>query len=387
MKIVCSTNMPFVEEAFRTLGNPIVLEGRNLTPADVQDAELMAIRSTTRVDAALLENSRVRFVGTATIGTDHMDIPYLEQRGIHWCFAPGCNANSVSEYVTAALLCVAEHHGLTLVGKTLGVIGVGNVGKRVVSKGLALGMKVLRNDPPRERAGDAAPGESFVPLDRLLAESDFITLHVPLTRDGQDATYHLAGARFFERMKPGTVYLNCARGAVTDTNALLHAMDRNIVSHTTIDTWEGEPDFRIDLLTRVDLGSPHIAGHSFEGKAYGTLMVYESACRHLGVAPSWKLEPHLPPPPVPEYRLNASGKTDQQALREAVKAVYDIEADDARFRAIASLPTDQRKRQFDKLRSNYPMRREFRFTRIHLTGASKSLDQSLRALGFQRHNT
>lgn len=380
MKTICATNMPFVLEAFRTLGDAAVIEGRSISPADVRDADLLAIRSTTRVDRDLLEGSRVRFVGTATIGIDHMDTTYLDRAGIRWCFAPGCNANSVAEYVVAALLCLAARGGFTLAGKTLGVIGVGNVGRRVAKAAEALGIAVLQNDPPRERAEG---GKAFVSLDHLLEKSDIVTLHVPLTRTGPDATFHMADDRFFKRIKPGAIFLNCARGGTTEAAALLAAKDRGAVRYTVIDTWEGEPDYRPDLLAQCDIGTPHIAGHSFEGKVMGTVMVYREACRFLGVEPSWSPEALLPAPLVPEIAMDCSKMSVESALWKIVRLVYDIEGDDRRMRDSCSREAGQRARNFDLLRRNYPMRREFRFTRLALTHASPELQKCVRALGFQ----
>jgi len=411
MKVLCSSNMPFAREAFSTLGDVTVLDGRAITAQDVRDAEILAIRSTTRVDAELLAGSAVRFVGTATIGTDHMDIDYLDNAGIRWCYSPGCNANSVSEYITAALLCLAGRHGFTLAGKTIGAIGVGKVGSLVVEKATALGMRVLPNDPPRQRAeggtsladrvsaahdegagqGSALPinhqpltinHSSFVSLDQVLAEADVISLHVPLTREGRDATYHLANEPCFERMKPGTVFLNASRGAVVDTDALLAAMDRGRVAHAVIDTWEGEPNYRTDLLKRVDLGTTHIAGHSFEGKYVGTLMVYREACKFLRKPPTWTPDSLLPPPVVSEVAVEATEDEEEAVLRHIVKQVYDIEADDQRMRASAMKGPEERTIDFDTLRKDYPMRREFRFTRVNLQNASARLRKKTADLGF-----
>ncbi len=379
MKIVCATNMPYALEAFSTLGDTVVLEGRNITSADIRDAEILALRSTTVVNRALLEGSRVRFLGTATIGTDHLDIPFLERSGIRWCFAPGCNANSVSEYLTAALLVLAGRRGFTLDGKTIGVVGVGNVGSRVVRKAEALGMRVLKNDPPRQRAtGDP----SFVSLARIQEEVDIVTFHVPLSREGPDATFHLAKESFFKGLRKPVVFIDAARGAVVDTPALETAMDAGIVTQTVLDTWEGEPTFKRSLLDRVDLGTPHIAGHSFEGKVAGTIMVYEAACRFLGVKPSFSPEGLLPPPLVPELTVNASNRPDEDVLREIVKPVYDIEADDRRMRSIDGADTKRLATEFDRQRKDYPMRREFRYTRVTLEGARPELRDKVRGLGF-----
>ncbi len=378
MKIVCATNMPYALEAFSTLGEAVVLEGRHIGPADVKDAEILALRSATVVNRALLEGSRVRFVGTATIGTDHLDIPYFEQAGIHWRFAPGCNANSVSEYLVAALLVLGGRHGFSLAGKTIGAIGVGNVGSRVVQKAEALGLRVLLNDPPLQRAGGDKP---FVSLAQIQAEADIVTFHVPLTKTGPDATFHMAGDAFFKGLRKPVIFIDAARGPVVDTPALLRAMDAGIVKHAVMDTWEGEPRFSRTLLERVDLGTPHIAGHSFEGKVAGTMMVYEEACRFLGVKPSFSPESLLPLALVPELTVAAAGRQDEDVLREVVKPVYDIEADDARMRAIGSEPLKQAA-EFDRQRKDYPMRREFRYTRVKAVGASASLIAKLRGLGF-----
>ncbi len=394
LKIVCATNMPFAMEAFSTLGETRIIEGRAIKAADVRETQILALRSTTKVNRGLLEGSQVRFVGTATIGTDHLDIPYFDEAGIKWCFAPGCNANSVSEYVTAALLFLATQNGFTLEGKTIGVIGVGNVGRRVVQKAQALGMRVLMNDPPRERAegrnqhavasSQSGEGENaFVSLDRILAESDIITVHVPLTKEGPDKTVHLANAAFFGRAKKGLILINAARGAVVDSQALLGALDAHKVSHVVLDTWEGEPHYRMDLLTRVDIATPHIAGHSFEGKVMGTVMVYREVCKFLGVPATWSHESLMPPPLVPEVWVEVGGRSVQDVLREVVRQVYDLEGDDRRFRESAVADEKARIKNFDLLRSNYPERREFKYTAVKLNGGNDKLRRVLEELGFK----
>ncbi len=383
MKIICATNMPFAEEAFSTLGETRILEGRNIKAEDVRETQVLALRSTTKVNRELLEGSQVRFVGTATIGIDHLDIAYFDKAGIQWCFAPGCNANSVSEYITAALLFVACKHGITLEGKTLGVIGVGNVGRRVVQKAKALGMRVLMNDPPRERVESRDSEGPFVSLDRVLAEADIITVHVPLTKEGPDKTFHLADASFFARAKKGLVFLNAARGPVVDTPALINALDTGLVGHVVLDTWEGEPNCRLDLVPRVAIGTPHIAGHSFEGKVMGTVMVYREVCKFLGVPAVWSHEPLMPPPLVPEVNVEVAGRDVQSVIWEVVRQVYDLEGDDRRFRASVVADEKQRLKNFDRLRSDYPERREFQYTKVKLIGGSGKLRCALVGLGFK----
>lgn len=381
-KIVCCANMPLVEEAFSPLGTVVLKDGRAISADDVRDADLLVIRSTTKINQSLLENSTVRFVGTATIGTDHIDQAYLAGKGISWMYSAGCNANSVSEYVTAALLKTARRSNLTLEGKTIGVIGVGNVGSLVAAKARALGMKVLLNDPPRKRAqleGSDKSSDTFTELDELLAEADILTFHVPFTKEGPDATRHMADSRFFEKVRKGCIFINSARGPVVDTDALIKAIKDGIIAHSIIDTWEGEPAIRTDIMQMADIATPHIAGYSFEGKVMGTVMVYKAACRFLNVAPSFDYEPLLPPPEVPLISLNCTGRTDEDALNDIVSRVYDIEEDDS---ALRSGSAGNMAEHFDSLRKKYRVRREFRFTQVNVEEATPSLLAKIAALGF-----
>jgi len=380
MKIVCASSMPFVREAFETLGETVVLGGRDISADDVRDADLLAIRSTTEVNRELMEGSRVRFVGTATIGIDHLDTELLESRGIGWCYSPGCNATSVSEYVTVALLRLAVRHSFSLRGMTIGVIGVGNVGRLVVEKARALGMTVLQNDPPRARSeGDT----EFTELEEVLNRADIVSLHVPLTKTGSDATFHMADNEFFSRVRPGLILINAARGAVVETAALLDAMASGAIAHAVIDTWENEPRVSMGLLRKIDIGTPHIAGHSFDGKVAGTVMVYQAACRFLGVKPAWTPDRLLPPPEVRELSVDAAGRSDEAALDEMVRRVYDISRDDADLRKGDDPDVDQRAKHFEALRTNYPVRREFRFTRVTVGKASAELTARIAGLGFE----
>lgn len=375
--------MPFAKEAFSTIGETTVVPDQDICADTVRNADILAIRSTVRVNSKLLEGSSVKFVGTATIGFDHIDTAFLASRNIRWCAAPGCNANSVSEYVTSALLCLSQRHGIRLARKTMGIIGVGNVGSLVAMKARALGMEVLHCDPPRERA--EGNGEiQFVTLEKLVRKADIVTLHVPLTREGPDATIHMADRDFFHTMKRGAIFINAARGPATETEALMDAMNEGIVSHAVIDTWEPEPAYPQELMTRVDLATPHIAGHSFEGKVMGTLMVYKEACSFLGVEPTWNPEAFMPPPVVPRLVLDAStAKSDEAALWNIVSQVYNIEHDDGRFRSLRSAEAGRRAEHFEQLRRSYPIRREFRYTRVVLKNAGRPLARAISELGFK----
>jgi erythronate-4-phosphate dehydrogenase len=372
MRIVADPNIPFVREAFGLLGEVQLVPGREIIASAVRDADVLLVRSVTPVNAALLDGSRVKFVGTATIGIDHIDQEYLRQNGIGFAGAQGSNANSVAEFVLAAMLEMAHRRKFRLRDKALGVIGVGNVGSRVVRYTETLGIRVLQNDPPRQRAEKLT---GFVPLDKLLGEADIITLHVPLTKQGADATFHLfekARLAVLAQRKP--ILINTSRGAVVDNQALLKAVDGERLGGAVLDVWEGEPRILPELLDVVDIGTPHIAGYSLDGKANGTRMIHRAACEFFGTKSGW--EPSLPAPPIPRIELTvSSGEDEEEVLRRLVRRVYDIADDDAALRRDV--------RSFDKLRAEYPMRREFFNTELVLRGASEELRVKFAALGFK----
>ncbi len=453
MRIIADANIPFVRECFSSLGDVRVLGGREITPEVVADADALLVRSITQVNERLLGGSSVRFVGTATIGVDHVDVAYLERSGIGFASAPGSNANSAAEYVIAALLEVARRRGLRLEGKSIGVIGVGNVGSRVARKCEALGMEVRRNDPPLARSVPvrAYPKErltaslqtdpKYVPIEALY-DCDFITIHTPLTREGIDKTFHLADADFFSRLKPGVVFVNASRGAVVETGALKAAMQAGRLQAVVLDVWEGEPNIDVGLLEKVDLGTPHIAGYSFDGKVAGMIMIYRSLCEHFHLTPKFDVKDFLPVPAIPRLEIETgsvgsekgrlglysstkslgsislkngndetldarpgfegekskkeifppqsrpdlpfsdSTATDEESLARVMEKVYSIAQDDRQMRQIANQPAEERGRFFDALRKNYPVRREFRNTTVVLDRGRESLTQKLRGLDF-----
>jgi erythronate-4-phosphate dehydrogenase len=387
MKIIADENIPFVRECFSSVGNVVACPGREITAGLLKDADAVLVRSVTRVNADLLADSNVRFVGAATIGFEHVDTEYLARRSIGFAAAPGSNANSVAEYIIAALLTVAEEGRFELAGKSIGVIGVGNIGSKVVAKCQALGMQTLLNDPPLKRQTGAP---KYLPLKKLLG-CDFLTLHTPLTFAGPDRTFHLADDKFFGALRPGRVFLNTARGAVTDTTALKKAVTTGIVKTAVLDVWENEPNIDTELLGMVGIGTPHIAGYSLDGKIAGTIMIYRELCRYLGIEARYDPADFLDPAPVPEIKLTcpASGglaakENHQRLLSKLVRQIYDIRADDHRLRQILNMPQKQRARFFDELRRNYPVRREFAATRIILDARSRSLAAQLKGIGFTR---
>ena len=379
MKIVADENIPFVEEAFGTLGDITMLPGREIGPEQVREADLLLVRSVTVVDATLLEGSPVRFVGSATIGLDHVDQACLRARGIHLAYAPGSNANSVAEYVVAALAALGSERyaGRTLgiIGRTLGIIGLGRIGTLVREKARALGMAVLANDPPLERAGLGG----LVPLEALLTRSDIVTCHVPLTREGPDATAHLLDASKLSLLRPHAIVINTSRGAVVDNAALLRCLQEKRLGGAVLDVWEGEPEPDPGLIRAVTLGTPHIAGYSWDGKAAGTKMLYEAACAFLNRRSEW-----APPPAHGEAgrRPVAAGRSLDEILRELVPRSCDIRRDDAALRAIAELSGPERGRAFDRLRVSYPKRLEFRHTSVAVPVGRPEIGTALRTLGF-----
>ena len=380
VKIVCAASVLFGQEAFRTLGNVVVIPDRLITRAELMDADALVIRSKTTVTPDLLDGTRVAFVGTATAGTDHLDTDFLNSSPIAWCAAPGSNANSVAEYVMASLFCVAHRHAMPLTGRTLGVVGVGQVGSRVALKAEALGLRVLRNDPPLAiTTGEPA----YIELVPLLELSDIVTLHVPLTERGPFPTHHLADCHFFEHLRPGSFFINAARGEVMDEESLVLAMERGVVRHAVLDVWDDEPYIDPGLLARVDLGTPHIAGYSFEGRLNGTVAVYKELCHFLEVEPRWKPNERLFPPGC-SIHIDARGKSDENALWEILKVAYNIEGDDLQLRRGMESAADDAARamHFDDLRREYPARREFPAMHVTCEHAPASLVDKIRALGF-----
>jgi erythronate-4-phosphate dehydrogenase len=372
MRILADENIPFAAEVFSSLGAVQALSGREMTRDTVRDAELLFVRSVTDVGEELLDGSRVKFVATATIGTDHVDTCYLASRGIGFASAPGSNARSVAEYVCAALLVLEGRGVVRLEGSTIGIVGVGNVGTRIAALAEALGLRVLLNDPPRARA---QRGGAFVPLSEIAASSDIVTFHTPLERAGRDPTHHLVDAGFLETLKPGVVVINSSRGAVADTAALKSAAAGGKLGALVLDVWEHEPQIDCDLLSAADLATPHIAGYSYDGKVAGTRMIYEAACRFLGREPSW-------PPTIPA-RQDLSAHIEGGTLLDAVRASYDIEADDRRMRhAHRGGDAAERAEEFRRLRKEYPVRREFANWRITLGPQAESIRGRLKAVGF-----
>ncbi len=380
MKTVCAASVLFGREAFATLGDVAMLPDGAITRDTLRDADALIIRSKTAVTAELLAGTPVAFVGTATAGYDHLDLAGLGRAGVAWSAAPGCNANSVAEYIVAALLTLSARRGRPLKDRTLAVVGVGQVGRRVAQKAEALGLRVLLNDPPRARAeGDP----SFQPVEEILPQADWITLHVPLTADGPCPTRGMVDCRWLARARSGAFFLNAARGEVVDESVLRLALDCGALTDAALDVWAGEPAIDPDLLARAALATPHIAGYSYDGKLDGTRQVYAAACRFFEREATWDPAPLLPAPARARIELDARGRGTEDALRDLVRRVYDIEADDRALRQPPETDSTRLARRFETLRREYPIRREFPLTDVAATGGSDDLRAAIAGLGFR----
>jgi len=372
IKIVADDKIPFLKGVLEPFADIVYLPGAKITAADLTDADAVFTRTRTFCNEALLQQSPVRLIATATIGYDHIDTNYCEAKGIRWVNAPGCNSSSVQQYITAALLVLAEKKEWNLSGMTLGIIGVGNVGGKVAKAAAALGMRVLLNDPPRaEKEGDAA----FTPLEQLLEQSDMVTCHTPLTKEGPYPTYHLSSFDFFDRMKDGAVYINTARGAVTDTAVLKQSAQSKLFTYI-LDVWEGEPQLDLELMENALIATPHIAGYSADGKANGTAVCVREFCRffRLDALRDW-YPAMIPAPPMPAViSIDCEGKTEQQVLYEAVTHTYPLWSDSLRLK--------QSPAAFEEQRGNYWTRREFTHFTIQLKNPTEKIIHSLSLLGF-----
>jgi len=336
------------------------------------EADALLIRTRTRCDARLLEGTTVKFIATATIGYDHIDIDYCKSKEITWVNVPGCNSASVQQYITAALVTLAFNNDYNLSDKTLGIIGVGNVGSKVQKAATTLGMKVKLNDPPRTRK----EGKScFVSLDEILKTSDIITIHVPLNKMGPDKTLHLFDNELFGKMKSGSWLINTSRGEVVDPNALKNALSSGKLSGMVLDVWENEPDIDLELLSQAYISTPHIAGYSIDGKAKGTSQVVQALSLFFALHLHDYYPPVLPEPLVPEIVIDGVGKSSFHIVHEAVLHTYPIMKDHILLQRSPAT--------FEQQRGQYPVRREFpSYTVRLLNGKPKAIDMLLK-LGFK----
>lgn len=338
MKIIIDDKIPYIHEAVHSIASEVMfVPGNEFTPQLVHDADVLIVRTRTHCNRALLEGSKVKFIATATIGFDHIDTAYCKAAGIKWMNCPGCNAKSVQQYIESALMLLKLVTDVDLATLTLGVVGVGNVGKKIVDLGTQLGMRVLQNDLPRAAAEGA---QGFVSLDTIARECDIITFHTPLNRGGEFNTFHLADKHFFDSLKRRPLIINTSRGEVIQTQPLLDALNAGVISEAIIDVWENEPEINLELLEKVFLGTPHIAGYSADGKANATSMALNAVCTFYGINQHFAITPPAPVNPV----IHADN------YEEAVLMMYDPREDSNRLK--------EEPARFEWFRGHYPFRRE-----------------------------
>lgn len=340
LKIVADKAIPFLEGVFDPYADMTYLPGDKIGPEDVKDADVLMVRTRTKCNAALLEGSKVKFIATATIGTDHIDFPYCDSKGIVVRNAPGCNAGGVMEYVFSALYGLASRKSISLQGDTIGIIGVGHVGSLIERMGRALGFRILKCDPPR---AEAEGSFGFCDLEYLLQNSQIVTLHVPL----DETTRGMANSEFFSLMQPGAFFINAARGEVVCDDALKAAIPK--LGPVIIDTWNHEPDIDLDLMDKVAIATPHIAGYSYQGKQNGTAAAVRAVAHYFGITELYEFFPKTDLPENEAVKLDLKD-LNQGEIASVLQYNYPIFTDDFMLRLNPE--------NFDRLRSEYNYRRE-----------------------------
>jgi erythronate-4-phosphate dehydrogenase len=371
IKVVADVDIPFLKGALEGVAEVVYLPGKEIDPVSLRDADALITRTRTRCDEALLKDSPVKFIAAASIGYDHIDTAYCESKGIVWTNAPGCNSSSVEQYILSVLMTVAGRYEFNLKDKTIGIVGVGHVGSKIERICKAMGMKVLLNDPPRAR--EEGP-ESFVDLSVIQKKADIITLHIPLCHSGEDKTYHLADEDFLSGLKNNSILINSSRGEVVDGNALKLALENGKLSTAVLDVWEGEPEIDHELMTMVDIATPHIAGYSVDGKANATGMSVRSLSRffNLGME-DWEPD-GLPGPGFDNFIVDGSRFELQELLLIISRRVYDVLHDDVVLR--------KNPEKFEQIRATYPVRREPEAIRINIINDNNGAGPLLKELGY-----
>ena len=376
MLIVADENIPLLDAFFAGFGEIRRVPGRSIDRATVEQADVLLVRSVTNVNRALLEGSKVRFVGTCTIGTDHLDLEYFNEAGITWSSAPGCNARGVVDYVLGSLMTLAEIEGVDLTQRTYGVVGAGEVGGRLITVLKGLGWNVKVCDPPRQ----SAEGGDYLSLEQIIEQCDVISLHTPLTRSGDGATWHLFDQQRLQQLKPGAWLINAARGPVVDNAALREVLLEREDLQAVLDVWEAEPEVDVALAELCVLATPHIAGYSLDGKQRGTAQIYQAYCEFIDQPARIQLSDLLPAPWLSQVTLHADSDP-AWALAMLCRGVYDPRRDDADFRRSLVGNVGEQRAAFDVLRKQYPVRREIEWLKVRIEGHSPKLRQIVTALG------
>ena len=375
MKIVIDNKIPFINGVLEKYTDVVYLEGSKISKYNLMDADGMIIRTRTKCDASLLERTPVQFIASATTGIDHIDVNYCRSKEIVVAYEEGCNSSSVTQYIASALCHLSAKFGFSLSETTIGIIGVGNIGSKVARLCEALGMTVLLNDPPRERRERE---KLFVPLETILRQADIITLHVPLNRDGIDKTYHLVDEQLLSNLNSYQVLINTSRGEVINTQSIKNALKEKTLRGCVLDVWDGEPDIDQELLQLTDIGTPHIAGYSADGKANATSMSVRATSEYFGLELNGWQPQQIPVPVNTTIQSDCQSQNTEEVIRRCIQSTYDILADDRRLRNSPET--------FEQQREKYPLRREFETYTVELINAKNSISSIIKQLGFKIHN-
>ena len=374
MKIFYEDSMPYGREFFDDLGDCQVFSHQSIDASQLTDADILLVRSTTKVNEELLKQAnKLQFVSTATAGTNHMDIPYLKERGIDYSSAAGCNAVAVAEYVLSAMFACQKCIAKPILETTVGIVGAGHVGSALAQKLGAMGIDYKLCDPPLEASGDP---RVFVSLEEIM-DCDVISLHTPLVVSGEHPTLHMFDQQRLSSLSESQLLINACRGEVLDNRAALALFEKGKTLNLVLDVWENEPEILLDLVPHTKLATAHIAGHTIEGKARGTEMLYQQVCKRLNITPSKTLEDYLPAPVLPHIQLDA-GVLSARIFQDLVHQVYDIRQDDKLFKQTVAKPG-----QFAYIRKHYAIRREFAATRVSAGNLVGS--EAIYGLGFRRN--
>jgi len=373
MKIVADENIPLIHKFFDDIGTVETYPGRALSSHQLTDADVLLVRSVTQVNEALLANSKVKFVGTCTIGCDHIDIDYLKRNNITFASAPGCNATSVVEYVLSCLSVLTETKNIKLKAITVGIVGCGNVGGSLAERLKKLGIRTLCYDPLIDQAGMSTFEE--------ILSCDIISLHTPLTSDGAYPTQQMFNASVLSRLSDNQVLINTGRGAVIDGSALKSKLQNEPSFTVILDVWENEPCIDPELAKLVTIGTPHIAGYSLDGKVAGTEMIYKALCRNLGLPLRHKAAQFMPEPPLSKLAFSSQADVSG-SMHTAIRACYDVRYDYCQLMTSLNANEEQRSLAFDQLRKSYRARREFNTVKVLLKNADSTMHGTFRDLGF-----
>ncbi|MGB9720904.1 MAG: 4-phosphoerythronate dehydrogenase [bacterium] len=379
LKFAADEKIPFLKDFFPKLGTLNLLPASEINQKNIKNFDILLVRTVTKVNSKLLEGTRIKMVGSMTSGIDHIDRNYLRRNKIKLLYAPGSNAQSVAEYVIACLLLLARKKEFSLKEKTIGIIGVGNVGTKVAQMCKALGMRILLNDPPKY---NRTKNKNYLSFKRL-SDADIVTLHIPLIFKGKYKTLHLIDEEFLNKIKPGTILINTSRGAVIDERMLIKFHKK--LGGIILDVWENEPDINIDLLKLVDIGTPHIAGYSLDGKFNATYIVYNKLCKFLGVNSKIRKDDVLP---VTREKIKVSIEKNElfRTLYHIIIQIHNPLSDNNNLKEIINIESEERKKYFEELRSNYPVRREFSNYVLEIQKFSHDsvrIVKLLQSLGFQ----